>query len=306
MPADQESRSRYVTPNSATSRIGSALGEATSMCSLWTNWVPIRRSAPRRIASASAAAPPAVTFRPASSSSTHFHCTMGNTSTARRDAPSGDSDENTICVNVAGEEIKLRPQNGSFLPSGWGFRPENGCPDGVDLISSQPQREPPPILATLCVNLRKIEKLGRDPNGTRTRVTGVKGRCPRPLDDGAGGSTGVGREVLVYRRRRLPVKGRHDLRQRSRGCHRGKASNRERPRTPGRGEEDPSTLIPIDDEEDADDRTGSTVSASPELLPAWLHCGESLRRLRSGERGLPWGPPPQGAPCRLESQQRRS
>ena len=24
-----------------------------------------------------------------------------------------------------------------------------------------------------------------DPNGTRTRVTAVKGRCPRPLDDGA-------------------------------------------------------------------------------------------------------------------------
>ena len=24
-----------------------------------------------------------------------------------------------------------------------------------------------------------------DPDGTRTRVTGVKGRCPRPLDDGA-------------------------------------------------------------------------------------------------------------------------
>ena len=24
-----------------------------------------------------------------------------------------------------------------------------------------------------------------DPNGNRTRVTGVKGRCPRPLDDGA-------------------------------------------------------------------------------------------------------------------------
>ena len=23
-----------------------------------------------------------------------------------------------------------------------------------------------------------------DPNGTRTRVFGVKGRCPRPLDDG--------------------------------------------------------------------------------------------------------------------------
>ena len=24
-----------------------------------------------------------------------------------------------------------------------------------------------------------------DPNGTRTRVAGVKGRCPRPLDEGA-------------------------------------------------------------------------------------------------------------------------
>src|SRR5262245_11335829 len=26
-----------------------------------------------------------------------------------------------------------------------------------------------------------------DPKGTRTPVTAVKGRCPRPLDDGAGG-----------------------------------------------------------------------------------------------------------------------
>jgi hypothetical protein len=26
-------------------------------------------------------------------------------------------------------------------------------------------------------------KLSRDPNGIRTRVTAVKGRCPRPLDD---------------------------------------------------------------------------------------------------------------------------
>ena len=28
--------------------------------------------------------------------------------------------------------------------------------------------------------------LRNDPNGTRTRVAGVKGRSPRPLDDGAG------------------------------------------------------------------------------------------------------------------------
>lgn len=26
-----------------------------------------------------------------------------------------------------------------------------------------------------------------DPDGTRTRVPAVKGRCPRPLDDGASG-----------------------------------------------------------------------------------------------------------------------
>jgi hypothetical protein len=29
-------------------------------------------------------------------------------------------------------------------------------------------------------------KLYRDPNGIRTRVTAVKGRCPRPLDDRVG------------------------------------------------------------------------------------------------------------------------
>jgi hypothetical protein len=30
-----------------------------------------------------------------------------------------------------------------------------------------------------------IRKANNDPDGTRTRVTGVKGQCPRPLDDGA-------------------------------------------------------------------------------------------------------------------------
>ncbi len=34
-------------------------------------------------------------------------------------------------------------------------------------------------------NFSKNAKLKDDPDGTRTRVTGVKGRCPRPLDDGA-------------------------------------------------------------------------------------------------------------------------
>ncbi len=31
----------------------------------------------------------------------------------------------------------------------------------------------------------KRQKRKNDPDGNRTRVTGVKGRCPRPLDDGA-------------------------------------------------------------------------------------------------------------------------
>ena len=30
-----------------------------------------------------------------------------------------------------------------------------------------------------------VEGLPSDPDGSRTRVTAVKGRCPRPLDDGA-------------------------------------------------------------------------------------------------------------------------
>ena len=34
------------------------------------------------------------------------------------------------------------------------------------------------------------KKIG-DPNGIRTRVAGVKGRCPRPLDDGVGAAWDV-------------------------------------------------------------------------------------------------------------------
>ena len=32
--------------------------------------------------------------------------------------------------------------------------------------------------------LRAVQPFLRAPNGIRTRVTAVKGRCPRPLDDG--------------------------------------------------------------------------------------------------------------------------
>jgi hypothetical protein len=32
---------------------------------------------------------------------------------------------------------------------------------------------------------QRLRRFPSDPDGTRTRVAGVKGRCPRPLDDGA-------------------------------------------------------------------------------------------------------------------------
>ena len=34
------------------------------------------------------------------------------------------------------------------------------------------------------VTLKPLQHFVRAPNGIRTRVTAVKGRCPRPLDDG--------------------------------------------------------------------------------------------------------------------------
>ncbi len=37
----------------------------------------------------------------------------------------------------------------------------------------------------VCEILFETEYSWNDPDGNRTRVTAVKGRCPRPLDDGA-------------------------------------------------------------------------------------------------------------------------
>jgi hypothetical protein len=49
--------------------------------------------------------------------------------------------------------------------------------------------------------------MGSDPNGIRTRVTAVKGRCPRPLDDR------VIRQLPVgdYRNYNHPVQGKMRL-----------------------------------------------------------------------------------------------
>ncbi len=41
------------------------------------------------------------------------------------------------------------------------------------------------------------------PNGSRTRVAGVKGRCPRPLDDG----DGYGKVVEIHGFPRVAVTG---------------------------------------------------------------------------------------------------
>ena len=41
-----------------------------------------------------------------------------------------------------------------------------------------------------------------DPDGNRTRVTGVKGRCPRPLDDGASAYVPAVIQRKIFRDRR--------------------------------------------------------------------------------------------------------
>jgi hypothetical protein len=107
----------------------------------------------------------------------------------------------------------------------------------------------------------------------------VKGRCPGPLDDGAGGPTGVGREVLVYRHRRLPVKGRRDLGSEA-GAAAGKRVEPDGDSGHLGGEKKPlSSLIPIEDEENSHDSSaGSTVSA---FAGACLAVVASLRRIAS-------------------------
>src|SRR5438477_12592785 len=50
-----------------------------------------------------------------------------------------------------------------------------------------------------CIWLTAVDYDGSDPNGIRTRVTAVKGRCPRPLDDR------VSERQISRRRRALQV-----------------------------------------------------------------------------------------------------
>ncbi len=52
-----------------------------------------------------------------------------------------------------------------------------------------------------------IDGDANDPDGSRTRVTAVKGRCPRPLDDGAGHSICRTRQCTGRRRCVKPANG---------------------------------------------------------------------------------------------------
>ena len=58
-----------------------------------------------------------------------------------------------------------------------------GSAAGLAAVGLRDQRKKP-------LDQKKVARLDDnksiDPDGIRTRVAGVKGQCPRPLDDGAG------------------------------------------------------------------------------------------------------------------------
>ena len=45
----------------------------------------------------------------------------------------------------------------------------------------------------------ELDKGNGDPNGIRTRVTPVKGECPRPLDDRVKGMGSIQQEVAWFK-----------------------------------------------------------------------------------------------------------
>jgi hypothetical protein len=82
---------------------------------------------------------------------------------------------------TATAQIRMRKTRGlspSFLKSMWRrfihkpITKARGVKKPSDLLGSDGGESPP-------------DGIPSDPDGSRTRVTAVKGRCPRPLDDGA-------------------------------------------------------------------------------------------------------------------------
>ena len=71
-----------------------------------------------------------------------------------------------------------------MLPAHVVTRPRPQCfPAGT--IKGNPETTKPSELLGSDGCLRANDALCNDPDGSRTRVTAVKGQCPRPLDDGA-------------------------------------------------------------------------------------------------------------------------
>ncbi len=56
-----------------------------------------------------------------------------------------------------------------------------------------------PVKGGIVLDLSCLVDEENDPYGTRTRVTAVKGRCPRPLDEGAAACFDSGRSITVDR-----------------------------------------------------------------------------------------------------------
>ena len=82
--------------------------------------------------------------------------------------------QNRIILNVPGADKRKEP---SAAKSTRRLR------DNRRIVLERPEETTKPPEGGLC----GIEVVG-DPYGIRTRVAAVKGRCPRPLDEGVGGA----------------------------------------------------------------------------------------------------------------------
>ena len=82
-----------------------------------------------------------------------------------------------------GDESGMTKAEGAPRPTGAAGR-QSALPEEIDL--SADDTKPPigwPVDAVFKVPARAAQN---DPTGIRTPVAGLKGPCPRPLDDGAG------------------------------------------------------------------------------------------------------------------------
>src|SRR5439155_19495058 len=67
-------------------------------------------------------------------------------------------------------------------------------------VATQPQLHPALMRLNLSISRSLPTKWQCDPNGIRTRVTAVKGRCPGPLDDRVTKARAISELPLIYAR----------------------------------------------------------------------------------------------------------